>query len=106
MISSAVTSRVRVVESPPRCSPAARVGHQPIFQIEERIAALEDLDRRVAAVGVAGDLAVVAILLDRAAGAVTIEVVVRVVGPVTGWMPPKRNCSRPPLAALARERPG
>ena len=60
---------------------AAGVGHQAVLQVAEGIAPLEDLDRRVAAVGVPRDLAVVAVLLDRAAGAVTVEVVVRVVGP-------------------------
>ena len=52
---------------------------QAVLEGEQRIAVLEDLDRRVAAVGVAGDLAVVAVLQRGAAGAHAVEVVVRVV---------------------------
>ena len=93
MISSAVTSSVRVVaKAAAMLAGAAGVGHQAVLQIAERIATLEDLDRRVAAVGVAGDLAVVAILLHRR-GAVTIEVVVRVVGPGHRVDAAERNCS-------------
>ena len=59
---------------------SAGVGHQPVLQGAEGVTPLEDLDRGVAAVGVAGDLAVVAVFAHRAAGAVPVEVVVGVVG--------------------------
>ncbi len=59
---------------------AAGIGGEAVLDRAQRVAVLEDLDRRVAAVRVTRDLGVVAVLQCRPARPHAVEVVVRVVG--------------------------
>ena len=80
VISGAMIRKVRSVPRPPRCRPAPPESlAQPVAQGQQRIAMLEHLDRRVAAVGVPGHLAVIAVLVRRGAGTHAVEMVVAVV---------------------------
>ena len=105
MISSAVTAqRPLGGEAAAVLAGAAGIGHEPVVEREQRIAMLEDLDRRVAAVGVARDLGVVAVLERGPARAHAVEVVVRVVA--AGLRDGRRRragCElEPPLEAATR----
>ena len=113
MISGALTRKVREVASPPR-QPARtrRVGAQAVLLDDERVFRLQDLDRRVAAVAVVRTEHAVAVVVDRAAPAAPLDVIVRVVIPVLGMKPTKQEIAGgrafgggDPLRHRPRQRP-